>query len=173
MQIAETERLILREFALADAEDFYRIYTDAETMRFQGNLPENYSVEVERYYIGKHIENYYEILGFGLWAVVLKENNRLIGRCGLVRQPVEGGEEIECSYLIEREFWNQGFASEAASAALNLGFEKYDLPRIVAFIDPCNTASARVAEKIGMAFARKVEFKAFGEVNLYMAEKPK
>ena len=58
MQIAETERLILREFTLADAEDLYRIYTDAETMRFQGDLPENYSVEVERYYIGRHIEKY-------------------------------------------------------------------------------------------------------------------
>ena len=172
MQIAETERLVLREFTLADAEDFYRIYTDAETMRFQGDLPENYSVEVERYYIGRHIEMYYEILGFGLWAVILKENNRLIGRCGLVRQPVEGGEEIEVSYLIEREFWNQGFASEAASAALKLGFEKYNLPRIVAFIDPRNTASIRVAEKIGMRFERKVEFRSFGEVDLYTAEKP-
>ena len=171
MQIAETERLILREFTLADAEDFYRIYTDAETMRFQGDLPENYSVEVERYYIGRHIEKYYQTLGFGLWAVILKENNRLIGRCGLVRQPVKGGEEIEVSYLIEREFWNQGFASEAASAALKLGFEKYNLPRIVAFIDPRNTASIRVAEKIGMRFERKVEFRSFGEVDLYSAEK--
>ena len=88
MQVAETERLILREFTPADAEDFYRIYTDAETMRFQGDLPENYSVEVERYYIGRHIEMYYGTLGFGLWAVILKGNDRLIGRCGLVRQPV-------------------------------------------------------------------------------------
>lgn len=170
MQIAETKRLLLREFTPADAVDFHRIYTDAETMKFQGDLPENYSVEVERYYLGKHIENYYQILGFGIWAVVLKENNRLIGRCGLVRQPLEGGEEIEVTYLIEREFWNRGFASEAASAALNLGFEKYKLARIVAFIDPRNTASARVAEKIGMRFERKVEFKSFGEVDLYTAE---
>src|SRR5215212_4601230 len=125
MQIAETERLILREFTLADAEELYRIYNDAETMRFQ-HLPENYSVEVERYYLGRHIESYYAGFGFGLWAVILKENNRLIGRCGFVRQPLEGGEEIEISYLIEREFWNRGYASEAASAALKLGFEKYN-----------------------------------------------
>lgn len=146
MQIAETERLILREWTLDDAEDFYRIYTDAETMRFQ-TLPENYSVEVERYYLGKHIENYYMTLGFGLWAVILKENGRLIGRCGLVRQPLGGGEEIEVSYLIEREFWNQGFASEAASATLKLGFEKYNFKRLVAFIDPRNTALRRVASR--------------------------
>ena len=171
MQIAETERLILREWTLDDAEDFYRIYTDAETMRFQ-HLPENYSVEVERYYLGRHIENYYETLGFGIWAVIFKENNRLIGRCGLVRQPLEGSEVIEVSYLIEREFWNQGFASEAASSALKLGFEKYNFQRLVAFIDPRNTASIRVAEKTGMRFERKVEFRSFGEVDLYTAEKP-
>ena len=117
MHIAETERLILREFTLADAADFYRIYTDAETMKFQGPLPDNYSVEVERYYLGKHIENYYETQGFGIWAVVLKENNRVIGRCGFVRQPLEAAEEIEITYLIEREFWNRGFASEAAGPA--------------------------------------------------------
>ena len=136
-------------------------------------MPENYSVEVERYYIGKHIERYYAGFGFGLWAVILKENNRLIGRCGLVRQPLEGGEAVEVSYLTECEFWNQGFASEAASATLKLGFEKYNLQRIVAFIHPRNTASARVAEKIGMRFERKVEFRIWGEVDLYAAEKPK
>lgn len=172
MQIAETKRLILRDFTPADAEDFYRIYTDAETMKFQGDLPENYSIEVERYYIGRHIEQYYETLGFGLWAVILRENNRLIGRCGLVCQPVEGGEEIEISYLIEREFWNRGFASEAAGAVLKLGFEKYNFQRIVALIDSRNTASACVAEKIGLQFERKVEFRSFGEVDLYAAEKP-
>jgi RimJ/RimL family protein N-acetyltransferase len=96
----------------------------------------------------------------------------LIGRCGLLRQPVEGGEEIEVSCLIEREFWNQGFASEAASAALEVGFEKYNLPGIVAFIDSRNTASIRVAGKIGMRFERKIEFRSFGEVDLYTAERP-
>lgn len=171
MQIAETERLILREFTPDDAEDFYRIYSDAETMRFQF-VPENYSVEVERYYLGRHIENYYETLGFGLWAVILKKNDRLIGRCGFVLQPIEGGEEIEISYLIEREFWNQGIASEAARATLKLGFEKYNFQRIVAFIDPRNVASIRVAEKIRMRFKQKVEFRSFGEVDLYTAEKP-
>lgn len=171
MQIAETKRLILREFAAADAEDFYRIHSDAETMRFQ-NLPENYTVEVERYYLGKHIENYYKTFGFGIWAIVLKENNRLIGRCGLVRQPIESGEEIEVSYLIEREFWNQGFASEAARVVLKLGFEKYNFQRLVSIIAPQNTASIRVAEKIGMRFERNIDFKNFGIVNLYAAQKP-
>lgn len=72
-------------------------------MKFQ-TLPENYSVEVECFYLGKHIVNYYKKFDFGIWAVVLKENSQLIGRCGLVRQPLEGGEETEVNYLIKREF---------------------------------------------------------------------
>jgi [ribosomal protein S5]-alanine N-acetyltransferase len=172
MQITETPRLILREFTLADAEDLFRIYSDKETMRFQV-VPGDYSAEVERYYLGRHIEEYYKTHGFGLWAVILKENNRLIGRCGLLRQPLEDGEVTEVSYLIEREFWNQGYASEAASAVLKLGFEKYNFQRLVAFIAPENTASIRVAEKIGMQFERKVDFRSFGEVDLYATEKPK
>ena len=172
MQVAETARLILREITPADAEDFYRIYTDAETMKFQGDLPENYSVEVERYYLGKHIEKYYRQRGFGRWAMILKENNRLLGRCGLIVQEIESGREIEVSYLLERQFWNQGYASEAALAALKLGFEKFNFQRIVAFIHPRNTASARVAEKIGMRFESKVKFKNFGKVNLYVINSP-
>jgi len=172
MQIAETARLILRELTPADAEDFYRIYNDAETMKFQGDLPENYSVEVERYYIGRHIEIYYAARGFGIWAVILKENNRLIGRCGLIFQEIESGKEIEVSYLIEREFWNRGIATEAALAAVKLGFEKYNFQRIVAIIHPRNTASVRVAEKIGMRLERKVKFKKFDEVNLYVINPP-
>lgn len=170
MQIAETQRLILREFTPDDAEEIYRIYSDAETMRFQ-HVPENYSLEIERYFLGKHIEKYYRTFGFGLWAVMLKDNNRLIGRCGLLRQPIEDGEETEVSYLIEREFWKRGYASEAASAVLKLGFEKYNFQRLVAVIDPLNTASVRVAEKIGMRFERKIEFKSYGKVDLYAVEK--
>lgn len=170
MQIAETERLILREFTLDDAGELYRIFIDDETMRFQ-QVPENYSIEVERYYLGKHIENYYEPFGFGLWAVILKETNHLIGRCGLLRQPLDDSETTEVSYLIERKFWNRGYASEAAGEVLKIGFENYRFRKIVAFIDPQNTASERVAEKIGMRFERKVEYKNFGKVNLYVAQK--
>lgn len=53
------------------------------------------SVEFERYHIRRHIANYYDTHGFGLWAVVLKEDGRLVGRCGLLYQPVEGAQEVE------------------------------------------------------------------------------
>lgn len=165
MSVVETERLILRRFTPEDAADNYRIYTDPENMRFMGRQPD--SVEFERYHLRRHIANYYDRHGFGLWAVVLKENNRLIGRCGLIFQPVEGAQEVEITYLIDRHYWARGLATEAAREAVKLGFEKYRLPRIVALINPENRASVRVAEKIGMKYERDVSFRDFGKVAMY------
>ncbi len=164
--VTETERLILRRFTPEDAADNYRIYTDPENMRFMGRQPD--SVEFERYHIQRHIANYYDRHDFGLWAVVLKESNKLIGRCGLIYQPVEDTQEVEVSYLIDRHYWGRGLATEAAREVVRLGFEKYKLPRIVALINPENIASVRVAEKIGMKYERGVNFRDFGRVAMYV-----
>ena len=165
MSVVETERLILRRFTPEDAEENYRIYTDPLNMRFMGRRPD--SVEFERYHIRRHIANYYEQHGFGLWAAVLKENDQLIGRCGLIYQEVEGAREVEVSYLIDRRYWGRGLATEAARAAVKLGFEKYGLTRIVAMIDPRNVASVRVAEKVGMRYERDADFRDYGKVRMY------
>ncbi|HEX7313156.1 MAG TPA: GNAT family N-acetyltransferase [Pyrinomonadaceae bacterium] len=166
MIVLETERLLLRRFTPEDAADNYRIYTDDENMRFMGRRPD--SVEFEREHILKHIANYYDQHGFGLWAVVLREDGRLIGRCGLIHQPIEGAREVEVSYLLDRHYWGRGLATEAARAVVRHGFEKYKFPRIVALINPENVASVRVAEKIGMKHERDVDFRDFGEVALYV-----
>jgi [ribosomal protein S5]-alanine N-acetyltransferase len=83
MNILETNRLVLRLLALSDAAGLHRIYSDPETIKFMGKAPD--SVEEERNHIQAHIAHHYEKYGVGLWATVLKENNRLIGRCGLER----------------------------------------------------------------------------------------
>lgn len=170
MIILETPRLILRRFTPEDAADNYRIYTDPENMKFMGRQPD--SVEFEREHILKHIANYYDRHGFGLWAAVLKENKRLIGRCGLLYQPVEGAQEVEVSYLIDRPYWGRGLATEAARETVKLGFERYKFPRIVALINPENVASVRVAEKIGMRYGRDVNFREFGQVAMYVLMAP-
>ncbi|HEY8562006.1 MAG TPA: GNAT family N-acetyltransferase [Pyrinomonadaceae bacterium] len=169
MKITETPRLILRQFTPEDAARNYEIYTDPDNMKFLGKMPE--SIEFERYHLQRHIDNYYKARGFGLWAVVLKETGALIGRCGLILQPVEGEEVIEVSYLIDNPFWGKGYAPEAARACLRLGFEKYEFASIVAMINPENTASVRVAEKIGMRYEKEVDFRDFGRVAMYLLKR--
>ncbi|HSK74640.1 MAG TPA: GNAT family N-acetyltransferase [Pyrinomonadaceae bacterium] len=166
MQITETERLIFRKLTPDDAEDLHRIYSNPETMKFMGDSSE--SVEIVRNSIQKHIEKYYNQLGFGLWATVLKENNRFIGRCGLLYQEIEGVKDLELAYLIDRDFWGKGLATEAAGEIMNLGFNRFGFTRIIAVIKPENAASIRVAEKCGLNYEREIsDFKDFGKVSLY------
>ena len=168
MNILETNRLVLRRLTLADAADLYRIYSDPETIKFMGKAPD--SVEEEQSHIQSHIAHHYEKNGVGLWATVLKENNRFIGRCGLMRKQIEGVEEVEIAYLLDRAYWGKGLATEAAEAIIKHGYAKYGFKRIVAVIHPQNVASIRVAEKIGMKYERDVLYGDMGKVALYALE---
>jgi ribosomal-protein-alanine N-acetyltransferase len=170
MLIAETERLILREMTAEDAEDFFRIYNDPQIKKFV--VKNSISLEEVRGQIENHIENYYKKYEFGLWATVLKENNCLIGRCGLLYQEVEGVKDLEIAYLFDSDYWGNGFASEAAEMLVKLGFQRFGFKRVVAYIDPQNTASIRVAEKSGLKYEREIaQFKDFGKVSMYSLEK--
>ena len=166
MNIIETERLILRHLRAEDAEDLYRIYSDPQTMKFMGQF--SGTVVEARGNIQNHIEKYYDHFGFGLWATVLKENNALIGRCGLLYQDIEGTKDAELAYLLDSRFWGKGLATEAARAIIRIGLGRFNFTRIIAVINPRNTASIRVAEKVGMNYEREIaQFKDFGSVSLY------
>ena len=162
----QTDRLLLRRFTTADAERMFEIYSDRETMKFMGRGPE--TVEDERGAIERHYENYYDKYGFGLWAVVLESEGSVIGRCGIVRQEVDGEHFEELSYLIDRRYWGHGYATEAAHAVIRQATDKYDLKKLAALILPANTASIRVAEKCGFELKREIpQFKIWKDVRLY------
>jgi ribosomal-protein-alanine N-acetyltransferase len=165
MIVLETDRLVLRHLVVDDAADLYRIYSDPETMKFMGKAP--VSVAEERQYIQSHIAHHYEKYGVGLFATVLKENNRLIGRCGLMRKQIENTAEVEVAYLLDREYWGKGLATEAAEAIIEHGCAKYGFRRIVAIVHPHNTASIRIAEKIGMRYERDVVYGDISKASLY------
>jgi ribosomal-protein-alanine N-acetyltransferase len=164
--ICETENLVLREFSEDDAEELFRICSDAETMRFLGDPPA--SIEEERGNIRNHIESYYKPKGFGLWAVALKGENRLVGRCGILFQDIEGTKRAELAYLIDRACWGRGLATEAANAVVEVAAAKYGFEEMIAVIARENAASIRVAEKCGFGFERGLDsFKDFGPVSIY------
>lgn len=149
-----------------DAEDMFRIYSNPITMKFMGKgaaLVEEMGSNIQ-----KHIEKYYNQYGFGLWATMLKENNSLIGRCGLLYEDIEGTKDLELAYLLDINYWGQGLATEAAQSITKIGFDRYKFNRLIAVINPQNTASIRVAEKVGMNYEREIaQYKDFGAVSLY------
>jgi ribosomal-protein-alanine N-acetyltransferase len=88
--------------------------------------------------------------GYGRWAVIDNKDDRMIGWCGLGFLQEIG--ETEVAYLLDKDYWNRGYATEAARISLGYGFEEAGLDRIIALAFPENAASRRVMEKIGMAY---------------------
>ena len=166
MILCETSNLRLRHFEPSDAPALFYIYSDPETMRFMGPPPA--SVDEERKNINRHIDHYYSRLGYGLFAIELTENGALIGRCGILRHEIDGEPTQELSYLIRREQWGQGFATEAANAVVSFAASQLGFHRLIALIAPENKASVRVAEKCGFQFERAMKtFKGWNDVSLY------
>jgi ribosomal-protein-alanine N-acetyltransferase len=166
--ILETERLMLRRLRLEDAEALAELYADPETMRyFDGTR----SLQQTRETIQRCLESY-RSHGYSLWATLLKEDQRFIGRCGLLRQVIEGKPECEVAYMIARPYWNRGLGTEAARAIRDYGFRKYDFPRLISIIHPENLASQRVAVKNGMRYEKDIDFEGY-PCRLYVTENPR
>lgn len=155
MVVVETERLILRHLADDDLDALARIQGDPEVMRWFPSGPR--SREETRRDLARCIATQAEH-GFSLWAAVDRTSGRLVGRCGLLPQKLQGADEVEIAYLLDRASWGLGLATEAARAIRDLGFDRFGLDRLVSVIDRGNLASRRVAEKNGLRQERVVQF---------------
>lgn len=149
----ETERLILRELTMDDFNDLYEILSDKETME---HYPNPFGKEKVEDWIKWNIENY-KIFGFGLFAVVLKENNKMIGDCGITMQTINGKIKPEIGYHINRKYQNHGYATEAAVRCKDFIFEKTTFNTIFTYMKYTNVGSYSVALKNGMKLVE--EFK--------------
>lgn len=144
--ILETERLYMRELTQADYKALCEILQDEETMyAYEGA----FSFEEVQEWLDRQISRYKK-WGFGLWAVILKETDKLIGQCGLTMQPWKNGEVLEIGYLFNRAYWHNGYATEAAKACKEYAFEILDVDEVCSIIRDTNTASQNVALRNGM-----------------------
>jgi ribosomal-protein-alanine N-acetyltransferase len=141
-----TGRLVLRRFIWEDLDELARISADPVTRRFM------WSGVLSRERTAHNIREWtreYE-RGLGLLAVVHRAEGRLIGQCGLE----EEGDLFELGYMLDKDYWGTGLATEAARAVLAHGFCTLELPRIWATAHAENAASRRVMDKLGMTFRR-------------------
>ncbi len=144
--ILETERLYLRELVPSDFESLCKILKDKDTMyAYEGAFNDD---EVQEW-LDRQIARYQK-WGFGLWAVVLKETNEMIGQCGLTMQPWKESEVLEIGYLFERSYWHRGYATEAAKACKKYAFETLNATEVCSIIRDTNFASQNVAIRNGM-----------------------
>lgn len=161
--LIETARLLLRPFTLDDEAAYYEVVlSDPDVMRY---LPSGVPLPKDRTLpILQRFMDYWTLHGFGLWAVVHKIDDRLIGHCGL--QLIPDTTDVEVAYALAKPYWGIGLAPEAAQAALRFGFEHLKLDQIVAVAMPENAASQRVMVKIGMTY-QKIAHVYGGELPYY------
>ena len=147
--VLETDRLWLREMAQPDYPSLCRILQDEETMyAYEGA----FSDAEAQGWLDRQMGNYQE-LGFGLWAVLLKGADGMVGQCGLTMQDHRGRQVLEVGYLFQKAFWGNGYATEAAAACRDFAFGKLGAAEVFSIIRDTNTASQNVARRIGMTVA--------------------
>lgn len=143
---AETERLILRKLTQSDFVDLCRILKDDEVMyAYEGAFSDD---EVQAW-LDRQLERYQKD-GFGLNAVILKENCEMIGQCGLTMQEIPGRRVVEIGYLFQKKYWHRGYATEAAKACREYAFCDLKVDEVFSIIRDSNTASQNVAKRNGM-----------------------
>lgn len=143
--LLETTRLLLREFRESDLDDFARICADPLVMRYVGQGKPLSLQETWRqiaFLIG-----HWELRGFGMWAVQSKSTGKLLGRVGFHQPGDWPGFEI--GWLMDRQFWGQGLATEGARAAIELAVPRFGQRHVISLIHPDNAPSIRVAQKLG------------------------
>lgn len=144
--ILETERLYLREMVQSDYPALSKILKDGEVMYAYEHAFDDREVQE---WLNKQIQRYQDY-GVGLWAVILKETDEMIGQCGLTMQEYNGRQVLEVGYLFQKAYWHNGYASEAAIACKDYAFDKLDVPEVYSIIRDTNVASQKVALRNGM-----------------------
>ena len=149
--ILETERLILREMTTSDYNDLCEILQDKEVM-----------YAYEHAFSDEEVNNWlynqfyrYKKYGFGLFAVVLKNNGKMIGNIGITMQKFGDSQVAEIGYLLNKNYWGKGYATEGAVACKNYAFDVLGLNEVYSIIRDNNFASQAVAKRNGMTIVRK------------------
>lgn len=146
----ETKRLVLRPMLESDFDALLLIFTDPKVMAAFDHPP--FTREEMSRWLNRNLKHQ-DKFGYGLFSVILKGTGELIGDCGL--EVMENMGAAELGYDFRSHFWDQGYATEAATAVRNHAFGILKLPQLISLIRKGNLASKRVAEKIGMSLVEE------------------
>ena len=153
--ILETERLVLREFTIHDTQFIIELLNSPGWLKYIGNR----NIETEEQaaiYLQNGPLKSYEVNGFGLSLVVMKNNNTPIGMCGILKRDNLDNPDIGFAFL--PDFTGKGFAFEIANATMNFAKDTLLLPKILAITVPTNQPSINLLEKIGLKFISNFSF---------------
>jgi ribosomal-protein-alanine N-acetyltransferase len=153
MILPETQRLLLREFVADDAESLYLLNLNPEVIRYTGDIP---FIDIDD--AAQFLNTYddYTQYGYGRWAMIERETSDFLGWCGLKFHPEENENDI--GFRLFQKHWNKGFATEAAGACIDYGFQTLKMNSIIGRAMRENTPSIHVLEKVGLQYERPFDF---------------
>jgi RimJ/RimL family protein N-acetyltransferase len=148
-----TDRLLLRPFRNDDLDAYAEIVADAEVVRYLADgKPMDRSAAWRQMAL---IAGHWQLLGYGMWAVEERESGAFVGRIGFFNP--EGWPGFELGWLLGRQWWGKGYATEGARAALDYGWRELGRDHVISLIRPENHPSIRVAERLGERLEGEVE----------------
>ena len=150
--VLETERLILREFTLADASFIIELVNTPGWLRFIGDRNIKIEEQAKEYLRNGPLKSY-EINGYGLSMVELKSDGTPIGMCGIIKRDTLENPDIGFAFL--PEFEGKGLAFEIANATLAYANDVLKIPVVFAITIPGNTRSIRLLEKMGFKYSNR------------------
>jgi len=146
----ETDRLVLRRFVEADAEDVFNNWANDPEVTKYLRWPPHGDISITRGFMKTRLDNYAKE-DFYSWAMELKETGQVIGTIAVVSQR-EDIRSVEIGYAMGRAWWNRGYMSEALARVVKFFFEEVGMNRIEAHHDPRNPGSGRVMQKAGLLY---------------------
>ncbi|WP_206912002.1 hypothetical protein IGL98_002756 [Enterococcus sp. DIV0840] len=152
-KIIENEQLYLREFTPDDFSDLCLILQDEETMYAYEST---FSQEKVTDWLNWNLKSYEEN-GFGLWAIIDQKSDAFVGQCGIVYSDVENESLLEIGYLVNKHYWNQGYATSASQLCLTYAKTELNAKKICSIIRDTNLSSQKVAEKNGMTIVKQFD----------------
>ena len=163
----DTPRLILRQVLESDVDHFARMYADEEVTRFLGEGRTLTRDQTWRAVAG--MLGHWVLRGYGQYALEERTSGRVVGVAGLLNP--EGWPGIEVAYTVSREHWGMGFATETATAVVQMAYEALSPTHLISMVRPDNLASIRVAEKVGGVRETTIDFMG-GPAHIYAYSPP-
>jgi RimJ/RimL family protein N-acetyltransferase len=150
----ETDRLVLRRFTMADADNLVQLDADPDVMRFvTGGIPTSRE-EIRDDFLPAFLGYYQRYEGYGFWAAIEKATGEFLGWFHFRPRPDADPSEAELGYRLRKSAWGKGYATEGSRALVRKGFTEYGVQRVVAEAMAVNQASRRVMEKAGLKLVR-------------------
>jgi ribosomal-protein-alanine N-acetyltransferase len=152
--VIATSRTVLRPFANKDFDTLKTLLHEPDILRYFSTQSPWPDEKIRNYITYQHA--HWSERGYGHWAMVLRETGQVIGWNGL--EFLFDTNETEIGYLLSRDSWGQGLATESSRAVINFGLTTIGLNEIIGLTHPDNIASQRVLEKSGLTFTRRASY---------------